>query len=70
MTSSYTRRVVDDELDELMPSSPAILLDGPTGVGKTETALRRSETVRRLDDGDVARIAAASPATRAPRAVR
>lgn len=45
----YVRRVVDDELDELFAHLPAIALDGPKGVGKTATALRRSTTVRRLD---------------------
>lgn len=47
--SSYVRRIVDEELDELAGSLPAILLDGPKGVGKTETALQRAATVRRLD---------------------
>jgi len=41
--------VIDDELDELLPWLPAILLDGPKGVGKTETALQRATTVYRLD---------------------
>ena len=34
----YQRRVVDDELDELMPTLPAIALEGPKGGGKTATA--------------------------------
>jgi hypothetical protein len=46
---SYVRRVIDDELDELFAQLPAILLDGPKGVGKTATALQRCNTVRRLD---------------------
>ena len=45
----YVRRILDDELDELIPHLPAVLLDGPKGVGKTETALQRCRTVRRLD---------------------
>jgi len=45
----YVRRVVDAELDELLPSLPAVLLDGAKGVGKTETAMQRSASVRRLD---------------------
>lgn len=48
-TGAYQRRIVDDELDELVPQLPAILLDGPRGVGKTTTAVQRSVTVRRLD---------------------
>ncbi len=46
----YLRRIIDDELDELLPALPAIQLDGAKGVGKTATALRRSATVWRLDD--------------------
>jgi uncharacterized protein len=47
---SYQRRVIDDELDELAPTLPALALDGPKGVGKTSTALQRAATVIRLDD--------------------
>lgn len=46
---SYVKRVVDVEIDELFGSLPAVLLDGPKGVGKTETALQRCRSVRRLD---------------------
>ena len=46
----YQRRVVDDELDELLAGLPAISIDGPKGVGKTATALQRSATSYRLDD--------------------
>ena len=48
--TTYVRRVVDDVLDELLPALPAIHLDGPKGVGKTATALRRAGQVWRLDD--------------------
>lgn len=47
---AYVRRVIDDELDQLLPQLPAVLLDGPKGVGKTATASRRCATVRRLDE--------------------
>lgn len=57
----YIRRVVDDELDDLMPHLPAISLEGAKGVGKTCTALRRAATVHRLDDDAVAAIARAEP---------
>lgn len=48
---AYWPRVVDGELDELLEGLPAIALEGPKAVGKTETALRRAATVYRLDDG-------------------
>lgn len=48
--TSYTHRNVDDELDHVFGDLPAVLLDGPKGVGKTTTALRRAATIRRLDD--------------------
>lgn len=49
MTQTYQRRLIDQQLDELMVQLPAILLDGPKAVGKTTTALQRAETVRRMD---------------------
>lgn len=49
MTDSYLPRTVDDELDELLPSLPAVALDGAKGVGKTLTARRRARTVHDLD---------------------
>jgi predicted AAA+ superfamily ATPase len=48
-TSGYVRRVVDDELDTLLSQLPAVLLDGPKGVGKTSTAHQRVSQVWRLD---------------------
>lgn len=59
--TSYVRRVVDDELDELFEQLPAVLLDGAKGVGKTTTALRRCQTVRRLDDEAQRQVVAADP---------
>jgi hypothetical protein len=46
----YISRIVDAELDELLQSLPAVALEGPRGVGKTATAVRRARTVFRLDD--------------------
>lgn len=57
----YVRRVVDDEIDELFDELPAILLDGPKGVGKTETARQRAATIRHLDDTAQAAVADADP---------
>ena len=61
-TAGYVRRVVDDDLDELFGALPALLLDGPKGVGKTATGLQRCRTVRRLDDQAQRAIVAAEPA--------
>jgi predicted AAA+ superfamily ATPase len=57
----YQRRVVDDELDEILPSLPAVALEGPKGVGKTRTALQRANTVHRLDDPAELAVARADP---------
>lgn len=46
---SYRRRIVDDELDYLFGELPALLLDGPKAVGKTETAKQRARTIIRLN---------------------
>jgi len=48
----YIRRIVDGELDDLLPDLAAISLDGPKGVGKTATASRRADVVFRLDNRD------------------
>lgn len=45
----YTRRVLDDELDELFGQVPAIAIDGPKGVGKTTTAEQHVHGLLRLD---------------------
>lgn len=46
----YVRRVVDDELDQLLPGIAAVAIEGPRAVGKTATASRRAATIHRLDD--------------------
>lgn len=58
---AYTRRVIDDELDELMAGLPALTIEGPKAVGKTETAMRRASTTHRLDDPAQATLARADP---------
>ena len=45
----YTRRIIDDELDELFGEIPAIAIDGPKAVGKTTTAEQRVRGLLRLD---------------------
>ena len=57
----YHPRIVDSELDELMAGLPAVSLEGPKAVGKTETALRRANTVYRLDDPGMLEITRAEP---------
>lgn len=57
----YIRRVIDDELDELLGGLSAVSVEGPKAVGKTETAMRRSSTIRRLDDPGQAAVAHADP---------
>ncbi|MCW2494229.1 DUF4143 domain-containing protein [Jatrophihabitans sp.] len=47
---SYLPRVIDVELDELLPGLAAIAIDGAKGVGKTATAQRRVQSVIDLDD--------------------
>ena len=59
---AYRRRVVDDELDELIAELAAIAIEGPKGVGKTRTALGRARTVHRLDDPAELDVARADPA--------
>ena len=59
--TDYTQRIVDDELDELLPELAAIALEGPKAVGKTATAERRAATVHRLDVPEARSIAAADP---------
>lgn len=46
----YRRRVLDSELDELLPSLAAISLEGAKGVGKTATASQRVRSIVALSD--------------------
>ena len=59
--AEYLRRVVDSDLDALMPDLAAISLDGPKGVGKTMTARRRAASVIALDDPNQVALLAADP---------
>ena len=58
---AYNRRILDNELDELLGSLPALAIEGPKGVGKTETASRRATTVHALDDPGRLALAEADP---------
>ncbi len=59
---TYVRRVIDDEIDDLFAQLPALLLDGPKGVGKTATATQRCRSVRRLDVASEREVVEADPA--------
>lgn len=58
---AYRRRVVDTELDELLPGLAAIAVEGAKGVGKTATAQRRADTVFALDDEQQRSLLVADP---------
>ena len=58
--SGYRHRIVDIELDELR-DLPAISLEGPKAVGKTETAARRANTTFDLDNPETLAIIEADP---------
>ena len=57
----YRARIVEAELDELLTGLPAISIEGPKAVGKTETAQRRATTMHRLDDPGQHDVFRASP---------
>jgi uncharacterized protein len=65
----YLGRIVDDEIDELLPALPALSLEGAKGVGKTATARRRAATTYRLDDRGARAIVQADPSRLARGAV-
>ncbi|WP_144999146.1 ATP-binding protein [Kocuria marina] len=58
---SYTRRVVDLELDDLFGEVAALALDGPKAVGKTTTAEQRAAGLVKLDSKAVREPVAADP---------
>lgn len=46
---NYIPRYIDQHIDDMLTELGAIAIDGPKGVGKTETATRHSDVVLRLD---------------------
>ncbi|RJO78768.1 ATP-binding protein [Nocardia panacis] len=58
---TYRGRVVDTELDELLPSLAAVAIEGAKGVGKTATAQRRADSVYALDNAQQRELLAADP---------
>lgn len=61
MATSYVRRLVDDDLPQLLDAHPAVLLVGPRAAGKTTTARRYAASVVRLDRPAEAAAFAADP---------
>lgn len=61
MIDSYHVRIVDGELDALLPHLAAIALDGPKAVGKTTTARQRAKTSIDLTDPAVSALLLAAP---------
>jgi hypothetical protein len=61
MSNRYFRRVVDDELDELVGAAPAIAIEGAKAVGTRATATRRATTTHHLDDAAGRAIAVVDP---------
>lgn len=57
----YERRIVDDEIDQLITQLPALVFEGAKGVGKTATAEQRSKTNWYLDLEGQRQIAEAEP---------
>lgn len=68
LRSTYLRRHIDSELDDLLPQLPAVAIDGPKGVGKTATASRRAGAVLQLDDPTTRQLVAADPHSQLSRA--
>lgn len=57
----YQRRVIDEELDELLGDVAAVSLEGAKGVGKSATAAERVELELRLEDPRVRTLLEADP---------
>jgi hypothetical protein len=54
---AYRSRIVDAELAVRLEATGAVLIEGPRGCGKTETARRAAQSEVRLDVDDEARVA-------------
>lgn len=57
----YLERTLDQQLDTFLAVAPAIAVEGPKGVGKTDTAARRADASWMLDDPDQRGLLAADP---------
>ena len=61
-TTTYRRRVIDNEIDALIAELPAIVFEGAKAVGKTATAKRRARTSWELDNAAQRAVGVADPA--------
>ena len=58
----YTRRVVDDEIDQLIAGgASAIAIEGAKAVGKSATGAERATTTYRLEDPQTLEIVTEQP---------
>jgi len=57
----YVERMADARLAEILAASPAVIITGARGCGKTTTALRHAASVVRLDDPRAAAAVEADP---------
>jgi predicted AAA+ superfamily ATPase len=57
----YTRRIIDDALDELLPSFAAISIEGARAIGKTATGRQRAKTIIDLDLPEARELLQADP---------
>lgn len=57
-TDGYIGRVVDSEVNDALSSSPAVLIEGPRGCGKTRTGRRFAASEVVLDGSEAMRLAA------------
>lgn len=58
---TYRRRAADTALERLLAAVPAVAVDGPKGVGKTETALQHSTVQFFLDEESQRQLVSADP---------
>jgi predicted AAA+ superfamily ATPase len=58
---AYRRRIIDEELDELLTELPAVSIEGAKAVGKTATASERADAIYLLEDPATRQLLEADP---------
>lgn len=61
MVTRYSRRIVDDSIDELFRSFAAISSGGARAIGKTAPGTQRANTVLKLDLPEIQQLIQANP---------